>query len=71
MDRRATALELCGSPQDQIQAFRSFQISEALQETYGYPPLTPQARHKIFGLNAARAYGLDVHQLRKAAAGEG
>jgi predicted TIM-barrel fold metal-dependent hydrolase len=59
-----------GSPQDQIQAFRSFQISEAFQETYGYPPLTPQARHKIFGLNAARAYGLDVRRLREAAAGD-
>lgn len=59
-----------GSPQDQIQAFRSFQISAAFQETYGYPALTPQARRKIFGLNAARAYGLEAREIRKAAAGD-
>jgi uncharacterized protein len=48
-----------GSPQDQIQAFRTFQISEEFQEKYGYPQLTAQARAKIFGLNAARVYGID------------
>jgi uncharacterized protein len=47
-----------GSPQDQIQAFRTFQISEEFQEKYGYPQLTAQARAKIFGLNAARVYGI-------------
>jgi predicted TIM-barrel fold metal-dependent hydrolase len=55
-----------GSPQDQIQALRSFSISEALQEQYGYPPLTAQARRRIFGLNAAQAYGLEVDRLRQA-----
>ena len=29
-----------GSPQDQIQAFRTFQISEAFQEKYGYAKMT-------------------------------
>ena len=29
-----------GSPQDQIQAFRAFQISNEFQERYGYPELT-------------------------------
>lgn len=53
-----------GSPQDQIQALRSFEISEALQEQYGYPPLTGHARRRIFGLNAAVAYGLDVDALQ-------
>jgi hypothetical protein len=52
-----------GSPQDQILALRSFTISEALQERYGYPPLDAQARRRIFGLNAAAAYGLDVDAL--------
>ncbi len=47
-----------GSPQDQIQAFRTFQISEAFRERYGYPALTPQIRAKIFGLNAMRPYAL-------------
>ncbi len=48
-----------GSPQDQILAFRTFQISESFRETYGYPQLTPQVRAKIFGLNAARVYGVE------------
>ena len=33
-----------GSPQDQIQAFRSFQISPVLIEAHGYPELTPVAQ---------------------------
>jgi hypothetical protein len=53
-----------GSPQDQIQAFRAFQISPEFQERYGYPALTKAIKAKIFGLNAARVYGLDPAQLR-------
>ncbi len=53
-----------GSPQDQIQAFRSFQISESFQDQYGYSAMTPQMRRQIFGLNAARIYKLDVPQLQ-------
>ena len=52
-----------GSPQDQIQAFRTFTISEEYQERFGYPPLTDAARRRIFGLNGARVYGLDVAAL--------
>jgi predicted TIM-barrel fold metal-dependent hydrolase len=48
-----------GSPQDQIQAFRTFQISEAFQERYGYPALTDDIRAKVFGLSSARIYGID------------
>jgi uncharacterized protein len=48
-----------GSPQDQIQAFRSFSISESFQERYGYPALTDQVKAKVLGLNAARLYGID------------
>jgi hypothetical protein len=48
-----------GSPQDQIQAFRAFQISAEFQDKFGYPALTPQIKRKIFGLNAARVYGID------------
>jgi uncharacterized protein len=48
-----------GSPQDQIQALRSFQISDQLQERYGYPRLTKEVKSKILGLNAARLYGVD------------
>jgi predicted TIM-barrel fold metal-dependent hydrolase len=48
-----------GSPQDQIQAFRAFHITEEFQERYGYPALTPRVKRKILGLNAARLYGID------------
>jgi hypothetical protein len=54
-----------GSPQDQIQAFRAFQISREFQEKYGYPALTPAIKRKIFGLNAGRVYGLDPNQMRR------
>jgi hypothetical protein len=45
-----------GSPQDQIQAFRSFQIAPELRERHGYAEMTPALRAKIFGLNALRIY---------------
>ena len=48
-----------GSPQDQIQAFRAFEISEQLQEQHGYPALTPDLKAKVLGGNAARLYGVD------------
>jgi hypothetical protein len=48
-----------GTPQDQIQALRTFQISEAFQEQYGYPALTDALKAKIFGLNSAELYGID------------
>jgi hypothetical protein len=56
-----------GSPQDQIQAFRTFQISDELQEKHGYQPMTPALRARIFGLNAARVYGVDVAEVLKRA----
>jgi len=54
-----------GSPQDQIQAFRAFQISREFQEKYGYPALTSGIKRKIFGLNAARVYGLKPEEMRR------
>jgi len=48
-----------GTPQDQIQAMRTFQISEELQERYGYPALTDEIRAKILGVSAARLYGIE------------
>ena len=54
-----------GSPQDQIQAFRSFQISATLRAKHGYPEMTRELRAKIFGLNAAKVYGLDAAELKK------
>jgi uncharacterized protein len=48
-----------GTPQDQIQALRTFQISDELQEVHGYPALTDELKAKIFGLNSAQLYGID------------
>jgi len=48
-----------GSPQDQIQAFRAFEITGEFQERVGYPPLTPEVKAKILGSNAARLYDVD------------
>ena len=52
-----------GSPQDQIQAFRAFEISEEYQERFGYPALTAEAKRKIFGLNGAAVYGIDPDEI--------
>jgi hypothetical protein len=48
-----------GSPQDQIQAFRAFEISAEFQERYGYPKLTKELKAKVLGGNGARVYGVD------------
>jgi hypothetical protein len=57
-----------GSPQDQIQAFRTFQISAELREKHGYAQITPALRAKVFGLNAARVYGVSAAEVKKFAA---
>jgi uncharacterized protein len=54
-----------GSPQDQIQAFRSFQISPEFRERYGYPEITPEIRAKVFGLNALKIYPVPEDVLAK------
>lgn len=53
-----------GSPQDQIQAFRTFQISEALREAHGYPAITAELRAKVFGLNATRPYKISAEEVQ-------
>ena len=52
-----------GSPQDQIQAFRTFQIAERIREQYDYAQITPELRAKVFGLNALKPYGHLVQDL--------
>ena len=52
-----------GSPQDQIQAFRAFQITPALQEQFGYPELTAAVKAKVLGQNAAALYGVDLRTV--------
>lgn len=54
-----------GSPQDQIQAFRAFQISADLRAKHGYPEITPALRAKIFGLNGAKVYGLSAEEVKR------
>jgi hypothetical protein len=54
-----------GSPQDQIQAFRTFQISPALRAAHGYPDITRDLRAKIFGVSAAKVYGLSAAEVKK------
>ena len=53
-----------GSPQPQIMAFRAFRITDEFQARYGYPALTDTVKAKVFGLNAARLYGLDATATR-------
>lgn len=50
-----------GSPQWQIEAFRRLQMPEDLQKRFGFKPLTDKVMAKIFGLNSAKVYGIDVN----------
>ncbi len=59
-----------GSPQDQIQAFRAFQISPEFQDLHGYAPLTPAVKAKIFGLNATKPYGITLDEVLQRASGD-
>ena len=63
-----------GTPQWQIEAFRRFQIPDQLIDTHRYQPLTRQMKEQIFGLNAARIFGIDVrakrHEMSKDALGQ-
>ena len=54
-----------GSPQWVIDAFKRFQISDELCEKFGYEKLTKEDKAKIFGLNAAKIYGVDPDEKRK------
>ena len=49
-----------GSPQDQIAAFRAFEITPAFQEQFGYPALTPDVKQRIMAANAAELFGITV-----------
>jgi predicted TIM-barrel fold metal-dependent hydrolase len=53
-----------GSPQDQLEAFRAFTITEAAQERFGYPALTEDVKRAVLGANAARLHGLDLRALQ-------
>ncbi len=53
-----------GSPQDQIQAFRTFQIAPEFRAKHGYAEITPSLRAKIFGLNALKLYPVPADVLK-------
>jgi hypothetical protein len=53
-----------GTPQWQIEAFRRFEIPQPLLASHGYAPLTRPVKEQIFGLNAARLFGVDVNARR-------
>ena len=59
-----------GSPQDQIQAFRTFQIAENLRERHRYPAITPALRAKVFGLNATKPYHISPAEIRRETEGD-
>jgi hypothetical protein len=56
-----------GSPQDQIQAFRTFQIAPELLDKHGYPTMTPQLCQKVFAYDAAKPYNLSIDEMQKKA----
>jgi predicted TIM-barrel fold metal-dependent hydrolase len=55
-----------GSPQSQIARLRSLRMTDELREKYKYPELTDEIKNQIFGLNAAKLFGLDVKARRQA-----
>jgi predicted TIM-barrel fold metal-dependent hydrolase len=57
-----------GPTQPVLDAFRAFQIPDAMCERYGYPKISAVAKRKILTNNAARVYGIDVDALAVAAA---
>ncbi len=56
-----------GSPQPLIDAFRAFQIPEAMQARFGYPPLTADAKERILSWNARAVYGIAPEAIARAA----
>ncbi|MGE0408232.1 MAG: amidohydrolase family protein [Amphiplicatus sp.] len=59
-----------GSPQWSIEAFMRFQISDELCEKHGYKKITDEDKAKIFGLNAAKIYGVDPEEQRNRLPGD-
>lgn len=56
---------LATAVQPWVDLFANIQIPEELQDKYGYPPITDEARAKIFGLNQARLLGIDIARRGK------
>ena len=57
-----------GSPQWQIEAFRRIEIPPDIQEKHDFEPLGPPdgpVKTAIFGVNAARQYGIELDVNRR------
>jgi uncharacterized protein len=59
-----------GSPQWQIEAFRRLEMPDQLMKRFGWKPLTDDVKRHIFGLNAARVYGVDPEAKRNPMPGD-
>ena len=55
-----------GSPQSQIQRLRRLKMKPELMEKYQYPDLTDEIKNQVFGLNAAKLFGIDPTAKRQA-----
>jgi predicted TIM-barrel fold metal-dependent hydrolase len=55
-----------GSPQSQIERLRRLKMPDEFREKYKYPELTDGVKDKILGLNAAKVFGVDVKEARRA-----
>jgi predicted TIM-barrel fold metal-dependent hydrolase len=53
-----------GSPQWSVEAFKRFQITDEFCEKFGYAKISKEDKHKIFGQNAARIYGVNLKEKR-------
>jgi hypothetical protein len=51
---------LAAKVQPWVELFATLQMPEELQDKYGYPAISDEARAKMFGLNQARLLGIDV-----------
>jgi predicted TIM-barrel fold metal-dependent hydrolase len=55
-----------GSPQGQIERLRRLKMKDELIEKHKYVPLTDEVKNQILGLNAAKLFGIDPKEKRKA-----
>ncbi|HEY7099145.1 MAG TPA: amidohydrolase family protein [Terriglobales bacterium] len=53
-----------GSPQWQIEAFRRLEMPDDLMKRFGFKPLSSDVKRQVFGMNAARVYGVDPAEKR-------